>query len=204
VATASDNFNRANETPIAGNWTNFQGTFNLATNAATPASPASADAGTKWNANTFGADQFSQADLTVSGANGADQGLGLVLRTDGAASPTQYRIVADHNATLNISIARQNAGVFAGLKQVTQAWTDGDTWRVEIKGFIISVYRNGGLVTTFDDSASGSKIASGQVGIGFSSSETSASLDNWSGGDLAVASHVSFEPIPFIPLIKGA
>lgn len=186
MATASDDFNRANETPLAGNWTNFGGNFNLATNAAAPAS-ASSDANAVWNVFTPANDQFSQADLTVNGNNAGDQGLGFALRSSGVASPTQYRIVIDHGPANNVSITRYNTGTGSNLKQVTQTWSDGATWRVEITGYVISVFLSGSLVTSFDDSASGSKIASGKVGISFSSTETSASLDNWSGGDIAVA-----------------
>jgi hypothetical protein len=198
MPTASDNFNRANETPLAGNWTCFINTWNLAGNICVAASGA-VDADAVYNAITPANDQFSQADLTVSGTNGSDQGVGLLLRTDGAASPTHYRIVVDHAATNNVAIDRFNTGTFASLKTVTQAWTDGDTWRVEVTGFIITIKRNAATVTTFDDSASGSKIASGKVGICFSSTETSASLDNWSGGDLVAAgAHSSFAAIPFV------
>lgn len=199
MATASDDFNRANETPLAGNWTSFTASkFNLAGNVVVPAATGS-DSTSIWNANAFANDQFSQAALTVNGTNGGGAGLGLCLRSDGNPSRTLYRLVIDHAASNNIDISRFNAGANSPLKQVTQAWTDGDTWRFEITGFVLSVYRNGALVTTFDDSASGSKIASGSVGISYSSTETSASLDNWSGGDLAgpVMAH-TFQAIPFM------
>lgn len=202
MATASDNFDRANETPLAGNWTCFggggtPGRFNLSGNIAVASAPGTDDANAYWNANSFGADQFSEAKLTVSGTLGGGRGIGLLLRTDHAATVggvdqhTQYRLVVDHATSNNVDLGRITGGVYTNLANWTvNPWSDGDTWRVEISGYVITVYRNGTSIGapssgSNDDSASPSKIASGQLGIAFSSNETSASVNDWSGGDLS-------------------
>lgn len=189
MATASDSFNRANETPLVGNWTSFGGAgsagWNLSGNIVVP-SDTSQDELAMWNANSFGADQFSEGALTEASTS-SGTGPGFFLRGTGTvyASWTGYRMAVNKGTTLTVEIGRTNSGSFSSLATFNVAsWTSGDIWRYEIAGFVLKVYRNGSLVGSFDDSASGSKIASGQLGLFYSSTGSTPSIDNWNGGDL--------------------
>jgi hypothetical protein len=194
ATVVTDDFNRANETPLAGNWTGFDGgssarRFNLASNVCVATNTTTDDNCAYWSANTFWNDQFAQAQLTVAGTGGGGQGIGFLLRTDGVgasgvATWTGYRFIADHATSNNIDITRVNAGTFTHLATSTLTWSDNDTWRFEIVGYVLVAKRNETVVLSYDDSASGSRIVSGRVGITFSSPDTSGSLDNFSGGEL--------------------
>ena len=56
--------------------------------------------------------------------------------------------------------------------------------RAEIVGYVIEIFIDGVSVGTYDDSSQGSKIATGQPGICYSSTGNTTSQDNWAGGDL--------------------
>jgi hypothetical protein len=192
MTVVSDNFNRANESPIAGNWVNLRtnGPLYLQSNVVVP-NNVTADGKAVWKVavNPIGADQFSEAvcnetfNTTSSGV-----GPGVCLRADEAAGDTNgtmYRIVINDSASGNIEIGRFNAGTFSGtLAFLTAAFTSGDTMRAYIVGYVITVKINGVTVgTPYDDSASGSKIATGQPGIAYSSAGNTPSIDTWRGGD---------------------
>ena len=181
---ATDDFNRANETPMAGNWTQIEAhEWNLTSNVATPAF-VSLDTASYWNATTFPNDQYSQAKITVTGTGGGGAGLGLGVRMSGTVgNATYYRLVIDHASSNNIELSRIVGGAFTQLWLRTQAFTNGDTLRLEVSGSTLTAKLNGTAIgTTYTDA---SPIASGRAGIAFSSSETAATLDDWEGGDLA-------------------
>lgn len=207
MATASDDFERADETPLAGNWTQYGGggtsnRFNLSGGVVVAPNSTTDDCNATWNQTSFGADQFSEAKLTVTGGGGNGQGVGLVVRSDSAAQApagadkhSHYRVTLDHAATNNVQLQCFNAGTPRTLQTVTQAWTNGDTIRLEITGYVLSVKINGAAAfTTFDDSASGSKLASGQPGISNSTNDTSPSFNDWAGGDLGGAAPQQLRP----------
>lgn len=186
MATASDNFNRANISPLDGGWTTYASPgspFEIVSNVCTIGA-FNADANAVWTTDTFGTDQFSEAAITVSGTGGGGAGIGVCVRSDGAASPTMYRLVADHAASNNIELDRFNAGTQHVLTTFTHAFTDGDVLRLEAAGSILTVKVNGTVVGTYDDSAAPINTGTMRPGIAYSSAETSASLDNWNGGDL--------------------
>ena len=132
------------------------------------------------------ADQYSRADLTCVGTTGGGAGNGLAVRCASAAR-TYYRMVIDHNATNNAEIARIVAGTYTSLVQWTQAFTNGDQFTIAIENQVLYVYdKTLTQVKTYDDTGGGGPTT-GNVGISFSSSETSALLDNWSGGTFSSA-----------------
>jgi hypothetical protein len=191
MTVLTDDFNRANESPLAGNWVNLRtnGPLYLQSNVVVPNNvTADGKAVLKVAVNPIGADQFSEAvcnetfNTTSSGV-----GPGVCLRADEAAGDTNgtmYRIVINDSASGNIEIARFNAGAFSGtLAFLTAAFTSGDTMRGYIVGYVITVKVNGVTAGTYDDSASGSKIASGQPGLAYSSAGNTPSIDTWRGGD---------------------
>lgn len=180
---ATDNFNRANETPLSGggNWSLSFGDnpWDLSGNVVVPRF-LSQDCIMHYTAGTWPNDQYSKADLTVTATVGGDQGVGLTVRGTTAAT-TYYRAVADHAASSNVSIAKMVAAVHTTLTSGTFTWTDGATWELRVQGTTLTFICNGTTVLTTTDSA----IASGKPGIALSSNVTAASIDNWEGGDFA-------------------
>lgn len=205
MTTVSDSFDRANENPLAGNWTVGTGSgetaFNLNGNIVVPNNLVS-DASAWWSGATWGNDQSSQAKLTVNGTAGSGAGVGLTLRHIATASTkTFYRFVVDHAASNNVNISRQITGSSTSLATFTVAsWADGDTWQFTAVGpaaaTVLTVYRNGGQVGTFTDNSS---IASGLPGLAYSSTETSASINDWVGTDVfSTLTTPVFQAIPFM------
>lgn len=179
---ASDNFNRANANPIGSPWTTASGeaAMQIVSNSATFVT--NTDSGCYHSTIVWPNDQYSQAKLTISGTLGTQQGAVLKVRQAPAAR-TSYQLEVDHAATNNVFLDRIVAGVFTTLTgfPLTVAWTDGDTWELRALGTTISVYRNGVLV----GSATDGNITSGSPGFGYSSTETSVSIDDWAGGDFS-------------------
>jgi len=181
---ATDNFNRANANPIGSPWTTASGesAMQIVSNACTPSSTA-ADCGAYHSTITWPNDQYSKAKLSVSGTAGSQAGAVLKVRQASGAR-TCYQLEVDHAATLNVCISKVVAGAFTSLTgfPVTQAWTDGDTWEIRAVGTTLKVFRNGVQV---GPTATDNAIASGSAGIGYSSVETSCTIDDWEGGDFS-------------------
>src|SRR5678816_1020800 len=174
----TDDFNRANEAPLSGggNWAIGTGhaQMDLTTN---KVASVSSDACMVYSAFTGGDAQYAEAKITVSGTNGGGAGAGLCLR-HAAAAQTFYRLVVDHAATLNVDVERQVAGVSTSIVRITQAWTDGDTWRFEIFGGHIWVFLNGVYVCGGFDTT----IVGGKPGLVMSTTVTSYSIDDFACG----------------------
>lgn len=186
---ATDNFNRANAANLGANWTEELGGWSIVSNAAVPDNLGGSDSIGYWNAITWPNDQYSQAKITVTGTTGNSQGLGVTVRKS-TSTVARYRLVADHAAANNMELAVFNTA-YTSLWQRTQAFTNGDTIYLEAQGTTIIGKLNGvavGAATT------NSAIASGKAGIGFSSFETAAVLDDWEGGDFATTAKA---PPPF-------
>jgi len=79
------------------------------------------------------------------------------------------------------------AGTYTSLAGWTQAFTNGDQFTIAIENQVLYVYdKTLTQVKSYDDSGGGGPTT-GNVGISFSSIETSALLDNWSGGTFSSA-----------------
>jgi hypothetical protein len=81
MSTISDNFNRANEAPLAGNWSliTSHAAWNLTTNQIVPSGVGGLDLGAWYSGASWGPDQSSKAKLTVVGTS-AGTGPGLCVR----------------------------------------------------------------------------------------------------------------------------
>lgn len=188
---ATDNFNRANETPLGGNWTSGGdlSTLNLISNAVSLVPPPNNDASAFRNTPAFPADHYSQVVITVTGAAGSGPGVGVTVRM--ATGQNYYRIALDHAATSNCQLGKQVAGTFTSLGIMTKAFSDGDTLYLEMQGTQPVSKLNG---TAFGSWSTDSALASGRPGIAYSSLVTSFSLDNWEGGDFAAGGAVQTLP----------
>lgn len=182
TALATDSFTRANAGTLGASWTEQAGSggYKIVSNAATPVSLTGADAWTFNNTVAWPNNQYSQANITVTGTSGSQAGEGVAVRAASGAV-TGYRIVIDHAASGNFDLEKQNAGSLTTIANTTQAFTDGDLLYLEVQGTSLVVKINGATIAAL--SSTDASIASGNAGITFSTSETAASLDNWEGGN---------------------
>ena len=188
MATASDDFNRADNTSLGSNWSQHGGGANTDLRIVNNRVVVGVDLNSDADAIYIGpaldgisADQFSEATVTNPGAGaGGEQGIGLCVRSNNAdfSSRTQYRFIVDETSC---TIGKFLNTVHSVLTTDTVSFTNGDVMRLEVNGTHITGYKNGVVVLEADDDT----IASGLPGISYSSIEWGVpSLDDWSGGDL--------------------
>lgn len=199
---ARDDFNRANESPLAAPWAQAigdGGAMKLASNSVTQVTIDSNNDGAIYTGMAWPDDQWSAAKLTTTSAVGVRQGPCLHVRYALAAN-TNYRLSLDHAASTNCNISRFLAGVRTTVLDFTQAWADGDTWMLGVDGPAaaarLRVFLNGVLIQSVTDNSS---LASGYTGIGISDSSVTATIDDWSGGDFLADKQVSYPPAKFGP-----
>ena len=124
--------------------------------------------------------------MTESGG-GAGSGMGVLVRADG--SRNFFRAVASHAAADNVEFGVRTGGAFTPLGTRTTTWVDGDVLRIEVSGtspnIIVKVFQNGSQLGADATGATGPD--SGDPGIAYSSTSTSAVVDVWEGGDLGAA-----------------
>lgn len=181
---ATDNFNRADANPLAGNWTTGLGDFPMQLVGNSVRTTSDNDASSLYTGISWPPDQYSKAKLSEATAGaGADSGICLVVRGSTTAN-THYRLTVNHGASNNVHLSSLVAGVYTlllGWDVVTQAWVDGDIWELWVFGNTLFVFRNGVQVgpTTTDAS-----IATGIPGVGYSSTSslTLSTVEDWEGG----------------------
>jgi hypothetical protein len=164
---AADNYTRANESPMTGNWTSVFGTINLTSNEAV----AGGLACSRWNADSFPDDQYAEivvASLASSwvgpAVRCASSGQYLYFLVCDASNKTYYRIV---NGSWN-----------AVGSAISDATSVSDTIRLKVEGTTLTGYSNGTPLAARSDS----QIASGVGGIVMGAS--GGAVDDWEGGNL--------------------
>jgi len=172
---ASDAFNRANENPIAGNWTSGPGNFadlQIVGNAVQSVT-AGVDGAAYYNAVVWPSDQWSEAQL---GALGVEQG-GPAVRLS-ATAVTGY-VFAVNNSGTSYFIAKGVNGSTPILVSGAHAFAVGDVLRLEVQGSTLRAYVNGTLI----DSVVDADIPSGNAGLWiYNHAAAGLALDNWTGG----------------------
>lgn len=176
---AIDAFTRANETPLAGNWTQCLGepdALNLNTNHVVSIA---SDSGYYWNADIFPDAQYVQANITHDAVAAPDSGSGVIFRimTNGAALRNYHRLTINGDGEWCLSVFL--AGVATIQLQGVVAYSAGALLRAEANGQTILGFYNGALLFA----GKYAKLACGQVGIGYSSSGN-GTIDNFEGGAL--------------------
>jgi len=194
--TLSSTFTGADEATLSegGAWAKMtsESSFSRTSNQAVVIS---SNDSTNLHTTAVAADQYSRADLTCVGTSGGGSGIGLAVRCASAAR-TYYRLVIDHAATNNAEIARFVAGTYTSLVRWTQAFTNGDQFTIAIENQVLYVYdKTLTQVKTYDDTGGGGPTT-GSVGLSYSSVETSALLDNWSGGTFSSAGGAAAARVP--------
>lgn len=129
-----------------------------------------------WDANGFGADQYSQ--IKITGAIG--DWTGVSVRGD--VLPAQgYWVAVKSDGAYLYSFLND---VFHELVHDTTPWSTGDVLRLEVQTVAantarLTVYRNGSPLVTYDDPDY--FIEGGQPGLGLYAT-AAMSLDHWVGG----------------------
>ncbi len=107
-------------------------------------------------------------------------GVGLGLNVV-AGTRTYYRFIVDHAASSNAQILRINAGSGTTIDTWTQTFTDGDQFTFAQEGPILYVFdKNFAVARKVVDTSP--IVLAGSPSINYSSTDTSASLDNWEAG----------------------
>jgi hypothetical protein len=188
VATASDDFNRANAATLGANWTQAKGDsarHGILGNQAD--ANGAADCGDYYSATAFGGDQFSQA--TVVAVASLLQAVTVRGITSGV-NRDRYNGGHDFNDTGNKRhrIYKYVGGVWTSLgAHASEDLTAGHVARLEAVGTGLDLKINGvSKVATTDAS-----LASGQPGLYSVHGVADVAMwDDWSGGDLATAGAV--------------
>jgi len=173
ATTVSDNFNRANG-GLGSNWTTVKG-------AAAPAivnntlQPGTSNAlnSAYWSANTFGSNQYAQANMPAS--SGSNYGPGIAVRL----SNSKGYFLWYGNSPSQVSIWRMDSATswnqIAASGNLTIAPTD--VWMIQAVGSTISAYQNGKQVAKVTDT----KYTTGSPGVWMYWAGNQ--ITNWSGGD---------------------
>lgn len=183
----SDNFDRANETPLAAPWVLGTGetAMNLSSNVAVP-SDTNNDACMIYTGATLYPDHGSAGKLACSGTNGGGAGATLWVRHSLSAR-TGYRVATSKAGGNNTFVHRFVTGTATQILAFAQSWNDGDEWAIEAtgaaSGTLIRLFRNGVQVNTITDTA-GTVPAAGAPGIGYSGINTGCSVNDWRAYDL--------------------
>jgi hypothetical protein len=178
VQLASDNFDRANENPIAGSWTSGPGVASdvqLLNNAAKVVGDPTVNGNgvAFWSAATFPANQW--AEVTLPTVPTTDD-IGPAVRI--AATVATYYVAPSYpNGRLAIYRAIDHA--FTQLFTTASGFVvAGDRVRLEVEGTTLRVFKNGVLVGQAVDDA----ITTGAPGIVLD--DMTGTLDDWAAGSL--------------------
>lgn len=205
ASQATDNFNRANTGTLGANWTNDTttgATWEISSNTAIPTSPVTNDSMAYYTGISWGNDQYSQAVLSVTGANGAQSGVGLVLRGSGNPEATGNAYVAAiSNVSPTLFMSKFVSGTYTLVSSSSLTYTNGDTFEFDVIGTNFFFQHSGLVVASFGTDSS---ISSGSPGLWLSGSTAAASTfaDNWQGGNFTETGSSSFSIVSH--LIQGS
>ena len=178
---ASDDFNRSDENPITGNWTDMSASGNVTITGNQFSGTGNFGLMARWNADAPNPDQYSQIDVIDT-----DTGyVGPACRLS-SVEDTGY-IISAGDVDDTIYVSRLNAGVLTELTNMSQDFSGSPrTLRVECFGtgatVGIRILVDGTQVGSVYFDSSAGRILSG--GIGISSLGTESRGDNWQGGNL--------------------
>jgi hypothetical protein len=174
---ATDNFDRADNTDLGANWTPRPNSMQILSQKVA-AFVAGDDEAEAYTGISWPDDQYVQVAVSGLTTTGGGTGIGVILRC--ADGNNFYRVVVSGEASNNVSVSKQVATVFTTITNRTTAWSDGDVLKVDVIGDTLRVYKNG--VQLGADIAGDGALATGAVGIGYSSTASAARADLFEGG----------------------
>lgn len=181
---ATDNFNRTDENPLAGNWTTITGLSDMAivSNVAVGTAGAGSN-GARWNADSFSNDQYAQ----IAGASASLTGAFAILVRCSDSAFTAYGF--SQSTSTVCRVWQIVSGVWTQIgADYSHTFSQNDIYKLEVVGqdtnAVLTPYING---TPLETRAGISGINSGYGGIRvFGSSDA---LDNFEAGNVATAGH---------------
>ena len=166
---ATDNFNRANQNPIAGNWSVVTGWANAQLLSNAVQNLGGAGAAIYWNGDIFDNNQYSQIKVTGDFRGGA------IVRVNGNVFYLWYYAGANVMRYYRVT----------GVEAYTQLGSDisvtvntNSILKLEISGSTLTGYVDGVAQVTKTDT----NIVAGSAGIHFNG--TAQIWDDWEGGNL--------------------
>jgi uncharacterized protein YjdB len=136
-----------------------------------------------WNATTFNNDQYSQVKI-AGGLKQLDQYAIVLVRATGIGDATEsnYAFATDGaSGATHTDLSKNINGKQTILRNFTTTFAVGDVMKIDVVGTLITCYKNGVSIGTFNDAS----LTSGSPGIGMWGS--TLTLDNWEGGSLGAA-----------------
>lgn len=204
MASASDDFNRANEDPIAGNWETVINGLKILTNVAKAHS--AADCVSSWKAATtaFSGDHYSE--FVIGNATAFDYpGAGCRCNTTGGGNGYFAVVETDNN---RIQFRKLVLGVFSNIGS-TIPYTDanGDTIRFAVSTNGVSadlkVYVNGAQIGATQNDVAG-VLTGGQPGLYYEFGNSNATtIDTWASADLVAGANANLLAGKFGGLFAG-
>lgn len=188
---ASDSFSRANQNPIAGNWSTVStsagiGGLQLLSDAATSSATGNASY-SYWNAASWSADQWGQITIGTVPTAGSNCSMGVLLRASTSGALTEYIASiagSGTGAAYSFHAAKYVSGTYTAIPLNNTAdytLSIGDTITASMIGSTLSIYDNANLIATATDTS----ISSGAVGMSANTNGnalSNLSISGWSGG----------------------
>jgi hypothetical protein len=198
----TDDFNRANNADVGASWdpnaaVGIGDGLKIVSNLA--AFTTNNDTEETVNAISAPNNQYAEATLGTTTTSGVGAGYGIVCRSAGTAH-TGYRLVGNASG---YELARFNAGTITSLSSGSgTTFTTGDKIRLEVRtngancDWILK--KNG---TQFASGTDTSPIASGKVGITYSTNDATATgIDAFEAGDFTEGDGFKPHPLPDGPI----
>lgn len=200
VPLGTDDFHRADANPIGSPWSRFStsGGFSAAQIVSDVLEGTALGVNTDsfYNAISWPDDQWSEVVLGNVDTSGVMYA-GIILRASESGALTSYRLFAKISSgrVADLTIQKALAGSFSQLADVAGLVSPGDVLTGSAIGDSISLYQNGNLLLTVQDS----DIPSGGAGLLVnpdSASLSSVTLTSWRGGGVQVAPTPPGPPTP--------
>lgn len=184
---ATDAFTGTNDTALntySANWAHNAGLLEIQSNACAPDSTGN-ECATRWTADAFNNDQYSQCVLTAKSGL-TSEAIGPGVRHAAAGTATYYGYYDDGGTT---GYCFKNvAGTWTQLGSTFTSPSTGVTVRIEAQGTTLTVKYDGSSQGTRSDSA----IASGVAGMTGFGSNTGMRADTWQADNLATVTSPAF------------
>jgi hypothetical protein len=179
---ATDNFNRA-DGGVGANWTALQNSGAVASGHEVASNQvrgaASGFCYSRWNADVFNADHYSQA-VGVNIATGFYLGPMVRMPASGAVEGYWWMVNAGGTGTLY----RVDGGLFTSVQASVPLPADASVVKLTATGTGLALYDDGVQVGT---TATDATYASGSAGICNLRDVPIALMDDWEGGNMAAA-----------------
>jgi len=174
MADATDDFERAS---LGANWTVSLGAVTIVGSSDVRGNSAGADSLTRWNANTFNGDHYSEVVVTT----GDDDGGGPAVRHQSGAVTCYAWMMPTTDIWTMYEITAGSYAVLGANYSIAGSTNTGTTARLSVTGSTLTPSIDGGAQATRTDAS----ITGGGPGIGFFA--TTVSFESWLGGPIAAA-----------------